>query len=519
MTLKKRLATAIAVLAAASFAIAACDGGAAGTDTGGDSTASADGAATGSLTLGAITSPLTFDPASAEWGNRSPFYQAVFDTLLLAGTDGTVQPWLATEWSYNDDNTELTLTIRDDVTFSDGSALDADAVVASMQHFKDGSGPDQHYLANVDGIEASDATHVVLTLSAPDPALLNYLTRTAGLVAQPDSLTSDDVDTNPVGSGPYILDTAATVTGSSYVYTANPDYWNPDVQHYADLTIRVFDDPTATANAIQAGEVNAAKIATNDNLAAIEGAGWTINSNELDFQGLLLLDRDGSMNPALGDVRVRQAINYAFDRDGLLEALQLGLGTVTEQVFPESSAAYDPALDSTYTYDPDKAKELLAEAGYPDGFELTMPSSALLGTNTFTLVAQQLGDVGITVTYEDPGNNFIADLLAPKYAASFMALEQNPDWQLIQFMIAPGATFNPFGYSDPEVDRMIDEIQNGDEATQDEVVAELNAYIVDQAWFAPFYRVQGSFPSDPQTSVTMLPSNTFPNIYDIQPVG
>lgn len=516
MMLRRRFVTATAVLMAAAFALAACDGGAGGTT---DGEGAADGEATGTLTLGAITSPLTFDPASAEWGNRSPFYQAVFDTLLLATPEGTVEPWLATEWSYNDDNTELTLTLRDDVTFSDGSPLDADAVVASMEHFKAGSGPDSAYLANVESVTAADATTVVLTLSAPDPALLNYLTRTAGLVAQPDSLTSDDVDTNPVGSGPYVLDTAATVTGSSYVYTANPDYWNPDVQHYSELIIRVFDDPTATANAIQAGEVNAAKIATNDNLAAIEGAGWTINANELDFQGLLLLDRAGTMNEALGDVRVRQAINYAFDREGLLEALQLGLGTVTQQVFPTTSAAYDEALDSTYSYDPDRARELLAEAGYPDGFEITMPQSALLGSNTFTLIAQQLEDVGITVTYEDPGNNFIADLLAPKYAASFMALEQNPDWQLIQFMIAPSATFNPFGYSDPEVDRMIEEIQYGDEATRDQVVAELNAYIVEQAWFAPFYRVQGSFPSDPATSVEMLPSNTFPNIYDIQPAG
>ena len=223
------------------------------------------------------------------------------------------------------------------------------------------------------------------------------------------------------------------------------------------------------------------------------------------------------MNPALADVRVRQAINYAFDRAALLKALQNDHGTVTTQVFPESSDAYDPALDDYYSYDPDKAKDLLAEAGYADGLTIPMPSSTLLGEATYTLIAQQLADVGITAEYTDPGNNFIADLLAPKFPASFMALEQNPDWQLIQFMIAPTAVFNPFHYEDPKVNEYIEQIQYGDEATQASVAKELNTYIVEQAWFAPFYRVQGSFATDANTTAEMLPTNAYPAIYDIQP--
>jgi peptide/nickel transport system substrate-binding protein len=216
---------------------------------------------------------------------------------------------------------------------------------------------------------------------------------------------------------------------------------------------------------------------------------------------------------------VRQAFNYAFDREALKKALQNDLGSVTTQVFPESSDAYDPELDDYYTYDPDKAKDLLAEAGYGDGLTVSMPSSTLLGEATYTLISQQLADVGITAEYTDPGNNFIADLLAPKFPASFMALEQNPDWQLIQFMLAPTAVFNPFHNEDPKVDEYIQQIQNGDEATQASVAKELNRYIVEQAWFAPFYRVQGSFATDANTSAEMLPTNAYPAIYDIQPKG
>jgi peptide/nickel transport system substrate-binding protein len=506
--LRWRTATA-AVAITAALALTSCAADATGSG----------GEGGGQLTLGAILAPTTFDPAGSEWGNRSPYYQAVFDTLLLATPEGTIEPWLATEWSYDETNTVLTLTLRDDVTFSDGSTLTGDVVKQNLERFKDGTSPDAGYFAGISSVEAPDETTVVITLAAPDPAMLNYLTRDPGLIGSAENFDSEDIATNPIGSGPYILDTGATVTGTSYVYTKNPDYWNPDVQYYDGLTINVLADPTAGLNAIKAGEANGVRLATNDNLAEVEGAGWTVNSNELDFQGILLLDRAGTTNPALADVRVRQAINYAFDRPALKKALQNDLGSVTTQVFPESSDAYDPELDDYYSYDPDKAKDLLAEAGYGDGLTIPMPSSTLLGEATYTLIAQQLADVGITAEYTDPGNNFIADLLAPKFPASFMALEQNPDWQLIQFMIAPNAVFNPFHYEDPKVDEYIEQIQNGDEATQASVAKELNTYIVEQAWFAPFYRVQGSFATDAATSAEMLPTNAYPAIYDIQPKG
>ena len=216
---------------------------------------------------------------------------------------------------------------------------------------------------------------------------------------------------------------------------------------------------------------------------------------------------------------MRQAINYAFDRAGLLTALQTDHGTVTTQVFPATSDAYDPELDEYYTYDPDKAKELLAEAGYEDGLTLQMPSVSALGAATYTLIQQQLADVGITVeNVEVAPNNFIADLLAPKYASSFMALEQNPDWQLIQFMIAPQAVFNPFHYEDPQVNDYMQQIQYGDEATQASVGQGAE----------PLHRRAGLVRArstgfraasrrTPNTTVEMLPTNAYPAIYDFEP--
>jgi len=497
-----------ALAVAAALVLTGCSGGGSGSDGSG----SAD-----RLTLTAIASPTSYDiGAGAEYGNRSPFFQAVFDTLLQKDSKGEIQPWLATKWEYNDAKTVLTLTLKDGVKFTDGTPLDASAVVASLERFRDGTSPQAATLAGKE-FAAVDATTVTITQSAPDPSLVNLLSIAPGLIEAPSSFGNSDVATNPVGSGPYILDTASSVTGTTYNYTANPDYWNKDAVKYQNLTINVLEDPTATLNAIRAGEANGAKIADNNTISEVEGAGWTIESNELDFQGLLLLDRAGTMAPELADVKVRQAINMAFDREALLQSLQSGYGTVTEQVFPKTSAAYDESLDSTYPYDPAAAKKLLADAGYPNGFTLNMMSTPAF-QQTFDLVAQQLSDIGITVNYTDPGTgNFITDMLAPKYPATWMALEQNPDWQLINFMIAPSATFNPFKYEDPKVDAFISTIQTGSQDEADTAAKELNKYVVDQAWFAPFFRVQGTFATDANTNLEFWPTNAYPSIFDFSP--
>jgi peptide/nickel transport system substrate-binding protein len=478
-----------------------------------------DGAAD-SLVIGQFLAQSTFDITQAEWGNRALYYQAVYDTLLVGNPDGTITGFLASEFEYDESNTVLTLTIRDGVKFTDGTELTADVVVQNLERFKNGGGAYASDLANVESIEA-DGSNVVLTLSAPDPALTSYLSREAGLMASPAMFDAEDAATNPIGSGPYILNLDESVTGTTLVFDKNPEYWNPEVQHYETITMSIITDPTAMVNAIQAGEVDTAVLSDNNNLEQVTGAGFEIQTAELNFQGLLLLDRGGELDPALGDVRVRQAINYAIDREGMLEAVQLGNGTVTTQVFRVTSEAYDPALDEFYPYDPEKAKELLAEAGYADGLDLTMPSTAVLGAAQFPLVQQQLADVGINVTFIDtPAENYIADITAPKYGAVPMQLEENSDWQIIQFMISRTAPFNPFKFGDATTDALISEIQLGDVATQVEKAKELNAYIVEQGWFVPYYRVAAAYAHNPAVvDVKLSPTNIVPSLYDFTPVG
>ncbi|WP_228515216.1 ABC transporter substrate-binding protein [Agreia pratensis] len=475
------------------------------------------GDSSGTLTIGGIVQASTFAAAQSNWANESPYMQAVYDTILTADTKGEVQPGLATKWEYNEDKTVLTLTLRDDVKFTDGTALDAEAVAQNLVRFRDGAGPNASYLVDMTDAVATDATTVTITLKAANPALLTYLTQNAGLVEAPSAFESADIQTVPVGSGPYTLDTAATVIGTSYVFNKNPDYWKPENQHYDKIVMNVYTDPTALLNAVKGGQVNATNTVNNNDIAQMEASGFTSNPLELNWAGLTLMDRNGTVDPALSNVKVRQAINYAFDKDAMLKTVENGFGTPTTQVFPERSAAYDKSLDSAYDYDPAKAKELLAEAGYADGVTIQMPSSPLLGTSTFTLIQQQLADVGITVEYGEPGNNFIADILTPKYPVVYIPLQQGGDWELIQFLISPTATFNPYKTSDDTVNGYIATVQNGTEEEAAKAAKDLNKYLVDNAWFAPWYRTQSTYMTDANTSVVMQPGNAVPYLWNITP--
>ena len=499
-----------AVAVAAAIALTGCSGGGGSQGGGGDGS----GGSGGTLNLGLIIAASTFAQKDMRWANESPYAQAVYDSLLRATPDGEIEAHLATDWEYNEDNTVLTLTLRDDVTFTNGETMTAEDAAASVLAFRDGTSPNAPNLKFVEDATAVDDTTLEIALSAPDPALEVYLTQNAGLVAPAELVDDEAMATEPVGSGPYTLNTGETVVGSSYVFDKNAEYWNPDDQHYDKIVMNVYQDSTSQLNAIQGGQVNVSSVNDNTGIPQVESAGFTIESNELDWTGFLLLDREGTIQPALEDVRVRQAINHAIDRETILETLGAGYGTATQQVFPPYSPSYDEELDSYYEYDLDRAKELMEEAGYADGFDVTMPRTTFIPASNFELMAEQLAQIGINVTYEDPGQQFVPELLSAKYPMSWFVLQQDPsDFQLAQFQIAAASTWNIFHVEDPTVEDLINRMQEGDE----EAGAELNRYVVENAHFAPFYRNQNSKAVDANTQVTMQAGNTWPYLWNIQP--
>jgi peptide/nickel transport system substrate-binding protein len=500
-----------AVVIAAALALTGCSGSAKPPG-GGTAGTTAD-----SITIAVSAVPGTFQVSGMVWTQAALFAQATYDSLVMANGDGTVSPSLATKWSYNDAKTELTMTLRSGVKFTDGTPLDAQAAAQNIMRNRNSGSSNASQIRSIVSASAVDPTTLKVVLAQPDPGILPALAKNLGMIQNPASFDKPEVATDPDGSGPYTLDTANTTAGSSYTFVKKKDYWNPSLVHYSKIVIKVLSDPTAMLNGLKAHQFDLAAVGGKV-LDPLKGSGYDIVSRAQNYQGLLLFDREGKVTPAMGDVRVRQAINYAFDRTALLKALAAGHGAATTQIFDPDGQAYMSSLDKQYPYDPAKAKKLLAEAGYPKGFTLGSLSTTLFPPTVYTLMKQQLADVGITLDYTDVGTNFAAQLFSGKYSAGFAQIPiEAADWGAVSTFVIANATGNPFHVADPKIAGWVQTIRTGSEADGKTAYQQLNKYIVDQAWFAPIYRIDTNYATNSKVTIKLGSGNIFPNLWTIQP--
>ncbi|AIY03214.1 hypothetical protein ART_3615 [Arthrobacter sp. PAMC 25486] len=470
------------------------------------------------LTLASGVEPQSLDPAMSREAQFVQYFQPVFDTLIRRNSDGEPVPMLAAKWETAKDGKSLTLTLRDDVTFTDGAKLDAEAVKGNLERFKEAGGPLTAALAAVESVDAVDATTVKLNLSTPDPALVYALGGPSGYMQSPANFDSPTVDTQPIGSGPYELDRAATTPGSQYTFVKNDDYWDTDLQKFEKLVIKPIKDENARFNAVRSGQADG-MIATAKTVKAAEAADVTVKMVPGDWQGLTLLDRAGELTPELGKVEVRQAINYAIDKDAILKNVAQGLGTVTSQVFGPSSVAFVADLDSAYGYDVDKAKALLKTAGLESGFTLKMPTSSDMDPALAPAIKDQLAKVGITVDWVDvPSAQYQPEQQSGSYSALFTAFGQPVvAWTAINTMVTESAPWNVFKSSTPETKVLLADILAGSDEEAAAKQQELNEYLVDNAWFAPWYRIDQPYFISKNVSVTVQNGQPVPSIYNFEP--
>lgn len=500
-------AAAAAIILSASLALTACGGAPSG----------ASGAAkTTTLTIGALTDVRSWDPSQAHVGHTLQPYQAAYDSLLLREPDGKLSPMLATAWKYNDTNTKLTLDLRTDVTFSDGAKFDAAAAKANLDNFKKANGPQMAQLTAVTDVAVVDADTIELNLAQPDPSLEYYLSQAAGLMGSPKALGTEGIKTEPVGSGPYVMDKAATVKDSQAVFTARKDYWNKDIQKFEKVTFKILTDVTARTNALVSGQVDATILDPKNGKQA-DGAKMNLVSSQVDWQGLLLMDRDGTKNPALANVKVRQAINYAFDRKTIVDQVLLGQGTPTSQPFGPASGATTDQLENYYSYDPAKAKQLLKEAGYESGVTIDVP--AVPGFETqLAVIKQQLSDIGITLNVGAAIAiaSYTSDIAAQKYTSIFFSLFQGEPWVATNQIISTKALYNPFKNTTPELQAKIDAVEKGGKDAG-KLAQDVNKYVVEQAWFAPLYRVNQMYYTNSKVTAAAQVQQAVPSIYNYAP--
>lgn len=478
--MKIRGRVAIVALAALSLStLAACSPGGESPDPSGGET---------TLTIGlANDTPVNFDVTAGVAMYAFPPLQAVYDSLFTWNqSTNDFDPMLATKWEYlNSDFTALQLTLRDDVDFSDGSHFDANAAKASLDTVLTNNASVFAVSLNSYGLAFSVVDDYTLELHATK-AMQNAFFQSLAIMpiastaslADPDSLTS-----KPVGTGPYTLDADSTF-GVQMNYTRKADYWNAKAYPYTHLIIKQFADSTAAVNALRSGQVDATSIPLQAS-QELKSAGFELSTGFGVYQTLFFGDRDGKILPAIGDVRVRQAINMVFDREKINEALNFGLGRISSQPFTKGQAEYIEGADNYYTYDLAKAKQLMADAGYSDGFELTIPIASTIAAPVQPVVVQSLSDLGITVTYEQFPD--MAALIAAGQTGKYPVILW-PEYYvntLPELLYAGGAWATAWGYHDATADELLTTINTGAKAESAAASQKMGKHLLEQAWVAP----------------------------------
>lgn len=331
------------------------------------------------------------DPAITPTTSDEPQVDLFYDKLFRMSPDGVAEPELAEAYQFTADG--LVLTIRSGVTFHDGTKLDAEAVKANIERAKtiDGSGV-RGDLAPITGIEVTGPNTVLLRTAQRDVTLPAVLSTRAGAMVSPAAFSDPGLAQRPVGAGPFRM--VENRQSSRMVLERFPDYWRPDVARVARLEIVFLPDAVARLNAVRSGQVAAAEIDV-DQIAETRAAGLRVASASLQSTACLQVSSDTV--PAFADERVRQAMSLAIDREAIVAGVLQGQGRPTAQFFPEGSIAHDPNTPSTVPVDVERAKALLAEAGFPNGFSLETYTGTTPSQTEVEAIAGSLAKVGITM--------------------------------------------------------------------------------------------------------------------------
>jgi peptide/nickel transport system substrate-binding protein len=453
--------------------------------------AGSTGSSNGSGTKDTLTLGMTADVTTSYF--ETPRYQgwindALYDSVLQCDALGKPQPRAAEKWEFNADNTGATVHLRSGMKFSDGTAVDSQAVKAAVGYAE----PRNKRFAGVK-VDTPDPLTAVITWPTPQPVLALKLCD-IGLTT-PKAIAAANFNDNPVGSGPYTLDTKATTRGSVYTLVKNDSYWDSKTYPYKKLVLKVITSSTAALNALKTGQIDGSLIGETDYNEAT-GSGLKIQALKGRTTRLLLTDHLGQKVPALGNADVRRAMNMVFDKDAMAKNLYQGHATPAVQIFRPGSTAYIDDLKDPYPYNVDAAKALMAKAGYPNGFTLEIPFMQGQGLEPLIpVVTQQLGLLNIKVTQTTlSGPNAIADLLSGKFPVPFWQLgNYGESLQDIQDYVLPDGIWNVEHQPDATVAKYWSQILAGTDQQKADAQKAINRYIVDQAWFVPMVYPEGFY--------------------------
>lgn len=335
------------------------------------------------LIFGRGSDSASLDPSRAVEGETFRVTKNIFEKLLDFEDDSMeVVPSLAKDWDISDDGLIYTFELEEEVTFHDGTDFNADAVVKNFERWAGGDSERFPYYQSmfggyegdedhlIESVEAEDEFTVVFTLQRPQASFLKNIAMDMSAIASPtafEDLGDDEFEKNPVGTGPFQF--VEWKQNDSITVEKHEDYWVEDLPKLDSIVFRSIPDNSARINALKAGEIDLAdginpydgeQIENDDNLQLIERPSMNVG-----YLGLTVT------REPFDQKEVRQAMNYAIDRESIIEAFFEGYAEIAANPMPPIIEGYNEDIDA-YPYDPEKAKELLKEAGLEDGFDMEL---------------------------------------------------------------------------------------------------------------------------------------------------
>lgn len=430
---RRRSAAVVALAAAGSLLLSACTASAGAGNQDGPKV----------LSVAASASVTTWDPVRS-FSTEALYMGNVYETLLKKNSEGSAEeftPGLAKDWAVSEDGTTWTFNLQEDATFHSGEPVDATAVKASIEAAAEYGGA-SFIWAPLESIETPDEATVVMNLSYPAPADLIAAATYGAWIVEPSALEASKDDEAyfeqgiDAGSGPYTVDSYRP--GTEVVLKAAENYWNADNDPFYDtVSVQITPDAVTAQQMLTAGEVDIATTIPLENVESVAeqigGEVRTANSPN-NFVGFF-----NTLRPPLDDPKVRQALSYAMPYEDIIEVGAYGYATQSRGPAPKGIFPYSDSAPQ-YNYDLEKAKQMLAEAGYADGFDLSLTYSSENPNSTrfAPLIKDSFAQIGVNV-----------DVRGMLWADQWAAARDNPAEAQDMFVVLYWPT-----YSDAGVDNL-----------------------------------------------------------------
>jgi peptide/nickel transport system substrate-binding protein len=433
--------------------------------------------------------PLSLDPlVPSDNGSIWVIYQ-MFDQLTTVNEDSSgIAPSIAESWDISPDGTIYTFALRQGVTFHDGSPMTMDDVVFSLERVFDPDGSGYSFLFGVvEGVAAVDDTNVQVTLKEPFTPLLDNLNVFPASIV-PKAVVEADAEgfaQNPIGTGPFKLQEFAK--GQHVHLVKHDQYWKPDRPHLDEVFIPYVTDDNTRILRVQGGEVDAAVAIPYAQIDQLDAR------DDIDVQIEELFRFDGMwLNHAeapLDDVKVRQALNYATDKEAMLQSIFFDKVEIANHMMPKMKYWRDDV--PAYEYDPERAQSLIAESKVPDGFSMpiVIPTGDVIIQQIAQIMKESYAGIGVEVqitnldigtaytnfssfNYTAGGNWYItSDVTGPDELAAIQ----------FDFSAASGTKSFFTNYNSPRATELVQEAGRSDDATREQAFGELQQLVMDDA--------------------------------------